>query len=978
MTRTQSAPAFDSIAWPEPADARLLELGWDRWNEHNPNLGWTDTGLLSALFGNSPFLTDCAVREPEILTSLHEHGPDRTFRAVVDALWHDHADMRQEATLMQALRKAKRQVALLVAVADIGALWTLDEVTGALSRFADTALRLTCRHCLRAAADGGAFTLNDPVDPERQSGLIVLGMGKLGASELNYSSDIDLIVLYDPDRIVTDDADRLPRAMIRLVRAIVRIMEDRTPDGYVFRTDLRLRPDPGATPLAVNLAAAENYYASLAQNWERAAMIKARPVAGDLEAGEDFLAFLQPFIWRRNLDFVALQDIHNIKNQLDRKANDGTELLEGRDLKIGRGGIREIEFFAQTQQLIYGGRDPRLRCRRTVDTLRALVDVGWIDPATKSDMTAAYEWLRRVEHRIQMINDQQTHRMPDTTEGVERLACFLGNSHPERFRAEFGAMLATVEHHFHRLFAEAPDDESGLVFIGIEDVPGTEKTLRALGFELPERVVETVRGWLHGRYRACRSNHARALLTELLPQLLGAIGRAPFPDTTFARFDKFLGGLPAGIQLFSMFRANPGLLDFVAELLGTSDRMADHLARNPQELDAVLTPGFFDTLPSQEELTAEIERMLAPAQFYEDELNILRQWTRDHRFRAGAHLIRGTTTGDRLGPYLTAVAGIGLAALQQRVTDEFARKHGRFSDPGLTIVAMGRLGGGEMSIRSDLDLIMVFDAQDQTESDGGKPLGPTVYYTRLIQRLVSAITAHTVEGALYEVDMRLRPSGNAGPLATGLEAFMRYHRESAWTWEHMALTRARCITGTPAMKETLASSLQTILTQPRDTQALYRDVASMRARIDKEHGQASPWAAKHVRGGLVDIEFIAQCLQLRHAAEHPDVLHPNTATALENLGVAGILTRNQVSDLTTVLQMNQRILAYLRLVNGGTLDVETAAPSILLGLTRASFPSDVPADFDALEKRVRAYQNKAASLYLELVEKPARQAGWQG
>ncbi|MEO1226696.1 MAG: bifunctional [glutamine synthetase] adenylyltransferase/[glutamine synthetase]-adenylyl-L-tyrosine phosphorylase [Pseudomonadota bacterium] len=976
MTTLAKAGHGTLVPWPQPSDARLLELGWERWRQIDPAPAWQDDRLLSALFGNSPFLTDCAVREPDLLQTIAADGPTSVFDGLIGALWRDQAEAEQEEPFMAALRRAKRQAALLIALADIGGSWSLDQITGALSRFAETSLRLTTRLCLRIAANRGGLRLSDPAEPEHRSGLIVLGMGKLGAAELNYSSDIDLIIFYDPERIQTGDLDRLPRTMIRLVRSIVRIMEEHTADGYVFRTDLRLRPDPGATPLAVSLGAAENYYASLAQNWERAAMIKARPIAGDLEAGEAFLTFLQPFIWRRNLDFASLQDIHGIKRQLDRKAGTNGMAIEGHDLKIGRGGIREIEFFAQTQQMIYGGRDPRLRSRRTVDTLQTLAKVGRIGTDVAEELSTAYARLRRIEHRLQMTDDQQTQRLPETPDGVARLACFLGEPDAD-FRDALQATLATVERQFGQLFSETTGDNSGLIFTGPDALPDTERVLAELGFSEPAKIVDTVRGWLHGRYRAVRSDRSRGLLTQMLPQLLAAIGRSPHPDTAFNRFDKFLAGLPAGIQLFSMFRAQPSLLNFVVELLGISDRMADHLAQNPEELDAVLTPGFFDTLPNRAELTDEIERLLAPAQYHEDELDILRQWTRDHRFRAGAQLLRGTTTGDRLGPYLTAIADAGLAALQERVAAEFARRHGRFSAPGLAIVAMGKLGSGQMSIRSDLDLIMVFDAGDQAESDGDKPLGATVYFTRLIQRIVSAITAQTAEGALYEVDMRLRPSGNAGPLATSFEAFAKYHDESAWTWEHMALTRARCITGDPEMRARLGDMLQRILTRRRDPASLYRDVADMRQRIEKEHRQTSPWAVKHVRGGLVDIEFIAQCLQLHHAAEQPSVLHADTKEALVALGKAGILAETTVDDLAAALALGQRIQAYERLVQVRIPDLETAPPSILDGLKRAAFPADAPASLQETESRVHAVQETAHRHYVELVETPARQAGWE-
>ncbi|MDE1145192.1 MAG: bifunctional [glutamine synthetase] adenylyltransferase/[glutamine synthetase]-adenylyl-L-tyrosine phosphorylase [Azospirillaceae bacterium] len=988
---------FNVKSLPLAGDVGLLARGLDTWHRRAEESGDAEladfarryaaepagSALLAAILGNSPFLGQALLREQAFFRQVAEDGFDAAFMDMLESLWSTCGGATTTDALMKTLRVAKRRAALLIAAADIAEAWPLEQVTGALSQFAETALRLTARHLLRQLAAKGEIRLPDAEnDPELGSGLIVLAMGKLGALELNYSSDIDLIVFFDDGVVQARDPDELTRLFVRLARDLVRIMEERTADGYVFRTDLRLRPDPGATPLAVSVSAAEAYYGSLGQNWERAAMIKARPVAGDRKAGQDFMGLIRHFVWRRSLDFAAIQDIHSIKRQIGAHKGHRDKAVNGHDIKLGRGGIREIEFFAQTQQLIFGGRDAHLRIPATMMALDALVAAGRVTETAADELKAAYRFLRRVEHRVQMVDDQQTHKLPASDEGVAAIATFLGYADAGRFRADLLATLGRVEDRYAALFEEAPplSGPGNLVFTGTDDDPDTIATLRGLGFQNPSAVAAQIRAWHHGRYRATRSTRARELLTELVPSLLAALGGTAHPDQAFLKFDEFLGRLPAGVQLFSLFYANPKLLELVALIMGTAPRLADSLARRPSQLDAVLTPGFFGSLPDAGELWESLTRLLADAHHFEEVLDLTRRWTNEQRLRAGVQILRHLTDGDRCGPFLTLVADTALATLQERVEAEYAPRHGRFPDgdggtgtTGMAILAMGRLGAGSLSLGSDLDLITVFQVPEGAEqSDGPKPLSPSEYFIRLTQRLINAITVPTAEGPLYEVDMRLRPSGNKGPLAVSLDAFGRYQRDSAWTWEHMALTRARVLTGPADLRQRLEQEIRAVLIRPRDPDKLLADVADMRVRMDKEHHTKDPWAVKHVRGGMVDIQFLVQYLTLRHAADHPDILDPNTTGALARLRDAGLLAAEDADTLIDIHRLWRRVQAFLRLTLDGEGKVADAPPALRLALATAVSPeAEGGLDFAAAETKIRAAAGQAYALFRKIVEEPA-------
>jgi glutamate-ammonia-ligase adenylyltransferase len=582
----------------------------------------------------------------------------------------------------------------------------------------------------------------------------------------------------------------------------VKLLQERTGDGYVFRPDLRLRPDPASTAVAISTAAAMVYYESVGQNWERAAMIKARACAGDIAAGEKLLNDLAPFVWRKYLDFAALADVHAMKRQINAYRGHGEIAVEGHNIKLGRGGIREIEFFAQTQQLIAGGRNPALRGRDTLGTLERLADDRWIEPIARDEMKAAYCFLRTVEHRLQMVNDEQTQTLPAERAGLERFARFLGYAGRDEFAAVLVGHLDKVQGHYARLFEAAPAAERvALNFPPETDDRKTLDRLGALGFKAPLEASAIVRSWLSGVHRPLKGEFARGHLRELVPLLLEQIGRSDNPNAALLRFDHFLGNLHAPARLLSLLRQNPDLIALITLVLGTAPRLGDTVARYPQVMDALVDPSFFGALADDAELARRLDAALAQSRHDEDLLERIRMFGLEYMFLIGARILSGTVTARQAGEAFARLADAVIRAVHRAVADNFAASYGHLRGEEAAVLAMGKLGGYEMTATSDLDLILVYDFDaEHPESDGKRPLHGTQYFARLTQRLINALTAQTNYGALYQVDMRLRPSGRAGPLATQIAGFIAYQDTEAWTWDHMALTRARVVSASPAFK----------------------------------------------------------------------------------------------------------------------------------------------------------------------------------
>jgi glutamate-ammonia-ligase adenylyltransferase len=858
------------------------------------------------------------------------------------------------------LRRAKRRAALVIAFADIAGAWTLQDVTRALSEFADTSVSSALRFLLVNAARQAGMDSSNPEKLESETGLVILAMGKYGAFELNYSSDIDLVIFYDPQRFPFRKKDDVRGAAVDIVKGLVRLLSEVTGDGYVFRVDLRLRPDAGATQVAISTDAAEAYYEGMGQNWERAAMIKARACAGDAQAGAGFLKSLSPFVWRRSLDYAAIEDIHSIKRQIHSHGKHGDIAVAGHNIKLGRGGIREIEFFAQTQQLILGGRNPALRSRVTFDAIEALHEAGLVSDGAASDLSKAYLFLRTLEHRLQMIEDQQTHTMPKSADEVAHIACFMGFTDVASFSTVLLHHLNTVQDHYLRLFErEAPlaANEGSLVFTGVEDDPETIQTLTNMGFRDPKHVAQAVRGWHHGRIRATRSARAREILTRLMPALLDALVATADPDAAFAQFDRFISRLPAGVQLFSLFHANTHLLRLVADICGSAPYLATYLARSPGILDALLDAGFLGSLPSRGQLEEMLNAQLRNARGYEGALDAGRRFAKEQIFRCGVQLIEGTLAADAAGPAFAAIAEAAVGGLLNASQAELTPTVGRFAGGEFCVVAMGKLGGREMTAASDLDLIFIYDAPEDAVSGGPKALSASTYYARLAQRLIAALTVPTAEGTLYEVDMRLRPTGNKGPVAVSLESFSRYHTTESWTWERLALTRARVIAGSASLGLKVSEVIKHTIAAASDRDKILRDAADMREKLAAQFPGHSFWDLKFTRGGLVDIEFVAQTLQLVEA--HRVAPNSNTITALGALEEAGALSAMDAANLIAAYRLELALTQVLRIAVDGVLDAAAATAGLKALLSRTGGE----ADFETLEAKLRDLQARAFAVF---------------
>ncbi|NVN86979.1 MAG: bifunctional [glutamine synthetase] adenylyltransferase/[glutamine synthetase]-adenylyl-L-tyrosine phosphorylase [Rhodopseudomonas sp.] len=924
--------------------------------------------ILQSIAEASPYLFDLIRADPSRLLRLLRTAPEQGLAALMEKTAADVVAAAAEADAMQALRLMKSEAALLIALCDIGGVWPVLQVTQALTDLAVTSVQSALRFLLRQEAARGRLLPPNPERPEQDSGLVVLAMGKMGAGELNYSSDIDLIVFFDLDApTLAPDIEPQP-FFVRVTQGLSRMLQQRTGDGYVFRVDLRLRPDPASTPVAISTASAMNYYEREGRTWERAAMIKARPCAGDPVAGEALVAEIAPFVWRKHLDFAALGDVHDMKRQMQTFRGQTEVAVEGHNVKVGRGGIREIEFFAQTQQLIAGGRHPELRVRPTLAALNILASRDWITYQARDELTAAYEFLRRVEHRLQMIADEQTHTLPDEIEAVERFARFLGYDSRAAFATELLRHLNCVQGHYSKLFEGDPTGTEKLPEIdyaaGPEDTRLLEH-LAGLGFKKPVMVAGTLQQWMAGGYRVLKVETTQRAFIEFVPALIEGLSRAEEPDNAVTAFDRLLQALHRGGRLISLLSQNRELLALVALVLGAAPRLGDMLARQPQIMDGLIDPRFFGAMPDRDELSARLAATLADAGSYEEFLDRLRLFGQESLFLIGTRILSGTVSTQQASVAFADVAEGIVGTVHGLVSDQFATQYGRIKDQQTAILAMGRLGSREMTASSDLDLILIYDFDhQQPDSDGARSLHGAQYFARFTQRLISAFTTRTNYGVLYDVDMRLRPSGRAGPVASRLDSFADYQDREAWTWEHMALTRARVISASPEFRGKIERIIRDVLTRPRDPAVIATDVAEMRRAIAQEKGEDDIWDLKYAAGGLVDIDFIAQYLQLIHAAAQPEILNVNTLAVLDNAARLGLLPQGAAEVLRPAARLYHDLTQILRLCVSEKFKPETAGEDLLRVLVRAG---DAP-DFSSLEARVKETQAEVRAVFLKVVQ----------
>lgn len=800
---------------------------------------------------HSPFL-ELALRRQPALADLLERGEAEAALA-----WARTAG--DEATdVPTALRRERLALATALAIGDLAAVFPLARIMAELSAFADRAVD---------AAIADALARRVPDTPP--AGFTAIALGKHGAQELNYSSDIDPILLYDPDRLPRRGRDDPGEAAQRYARTLVESLAAQTGEGYVFRVDLRLRPASEITPLALSFGAALSHYESSALAWERAAFIRARAAGGDIAAGEAFLAAIRPFVWRRSLDFMAIEEIRRLSARIRDHHRGPYEPGPGFDLKRGRGGIREVEFFAQTHQLIFGGRLPALRQRGTRAALDALAAEGIVEAEDAEVLGRAYDRLRTIEHRLQMVHDRQTHSLPADAAALDNVARLDGLAN--------GAALITE---LRELCSEVAERYGSLL-----DKEATAAPARpVLDPERREHLLDRATHWPE-TIRSLRGPEARAALDAVLPDLIDALGQAPDPDHALARWETLLARLPSAVNLFRLFEQRPGLLALVLRVLTLAPPLANELARRPDLLDRLIDRSAFDLPGTVAELATRLRRGEADDD-YERRLDRIRRIVGEERFALGVQLVEARHDPLAIAAGLSRVAEAALEAAAEAACGEFEQVHGKMPGGELVVLGLGRLGGEALTHASDLDLVYLFTGALGVASDGRRPLGASHYFNRLAQRVTAALSVPTAEGALYEVDTRLRPQGNQGPLAVSLDSFARYQREQAWTWEHMALTRARPVFGSAEAREALARIVCEVLETPRDPDKLRADVLAMRAEIAAHKPPSGPLDAKLLRGALVDCEFIVHFLQLRKRT----ALRPRLGEAIRELVTAGWLS----------------------------------------------------------------------------------------
>ncbi len=906
---------------------------------------------LARVLAVSDFVVDTLVRYPEWLLHLDASGEleqappkEELINALGERL--DAAD--DEAAMHAAIRRFRRARMLGIVWRDLTRPSGVDmwNTSAAVARLAEVCL------------DGALGWLEAHLEPRwgrpaprgdgSEQRLVVLGMGKLGAGELNLSSDIDLIFAYAETGDTRGGRKALEHQeyFTKLGQRLITALDAVTADGFAFRVDMRLRPLGDGGPLVGNFASLASYYQDQGREWERYALLKARPVAGDMDAGGELLANLRPFVYRKYLDFGAIESLREMKGLINREVKRrGMQA----NIKLGPGGIREVEFVVQAFQLIRGGRDTELQVTSLKTALERLPDLGLLPLEVVEELLPDYVFLRDLEHSLQALEDRQTQSLPEDDQDRERVALALDMADWPAVIARLDEVRERVRQHFDAVIAD-PEMEAGESDEADDDSATSLEAWRSLwqgelnqeeclelltqaDFSEPETALRRIGSLRDSRPVQAMQRIGYQRLDALMPMLLNAVAESENPDTALERVLPLIESVLRRTAYLALLRENPEALSHLMRLCGDSPWIAEQLARFPLLLDELLTPETLYTPADKARLADELRQALGriPEDDEESQLEALRVFKHAHVLRVAASDIAGTRHLMKVSDYLTYIAEVLLEAVLSMAWRHLVRKHGHpvrrdgsraDAEPEFLIIGYGKLGGIELGYGSDLDLVFVHDADSSGSTDGARPVDTPVFFTRLGQRIIHLLTAVTPAGTLYEVDMRLRPSGNSGLLVTSLAAFADYQRSQAWTWEHQALVRARVVAGNPRLAEGFYAVRQEMLGRPRDVEALRQEVVAMRHKMRDHLGSkagSNDFDLKQDAGGMIDIEFICQFAVLSMGNDTPELLaYSDNMRILETLEDTGRLPQDDCRRL------REAYLAYRSAVHRASLTGESA------------------------------------------------------
>lgn len=894
---------------------------------------WPET--LAQVLIASPFIAQMICRQPGLLLDHVIDGSLFKQHSLTDmeaSINESLSRVNNENDLIEALRKTRYQHSLRIGWRDLAGWADLNETLAALSNLADLLVQAALEKIFQWQTSKSGMPTGEasglPIS------LSVFALGKLGGNELNFSSDIDLIFFYSEDGDTHGASKTISNHefFIRLAKKLIKILSEQTSDGFVFRVDMRLRPNGKAGPLVMSFAAAENYYVTHGREWERYAWVKARQLTGDENIGNGFLKTMRPFVYRKYLDYGTIEAIRSLKESINQELK-RKKIIN--NIKLGSGGIREIEFIGQVFQLIRGGRDLCLQERSILKVLQELRKKEYITASTATELSIAYDFLRRTEHRLQMVAEQQTHSLPTDKFGQARLAFAMGFANWDSFKKILTKHMGRVHGHFDLVIA-APqleknkENDSGLMTVWSGDLEKEEAItiLESHGYGTDAKQVAGLLAAVHsGSAYSAYTSTGKQRFDRLIPLLIAAAGLGKHPGKTLARLLNVLEAIGRRSAYLALLVENPLALSQLVKLCSASPWIAEWIAQHPLLLDELLNPVSTFALPEKEQLAEELLKIISQhdSEDLETLMELLREFCNRYVLFLAATEVGPGIESSSLGGYLSNIADVAIEASLNIALAAMTAKHGTpqyvTGSPGFVVIGYGKLGGHELGFGSDVDIIFLHNNCNEGETNGERPLANATFFARVSKRLIHILSTRTHGGILYEVDARLRPSGKSGPIVTSLDAFVKYQHERAWTWEFQALVRARPVAGDPELAGLFIAARKQILCQKRDATSLRTDVCEMREKMlatQKPH-QSEEFDVKHDRGGIVDVEFMVQYWVLVWAHDYPVLTqHTENCAILRELAKADLITTELAELLIAAYQRYLSTAYHLKLMQAGS------------------------------------------------------------